>query len=97
MWLVAGGIAFVAAMLNLILVLMGKHKYCSIFVLISLSGGLLAMLGEHALINQWVQAGDMSALMDVVPTMNNILIVAICIGISLNAIAVFVNCKKSKK
>lgn len=97
MWLFAGAIAFILAIMNLVLVFTGKHKYCGILVCLSLSSGLLAMLGQYALIKQWVQSGDMSALLDVVPTMNNILVFSICIGIILNAIAVFVSYKKFTK
>lgn len=96
MWLFAGAIAFIVAIINLILVFIGKHKYCGILVFISLSSGLLAMLSQYGLIKEWVQSSDMSALMDVVPTMNNVLIVAVCIVILFNAISVFVNYKKSK-
>ncbi|WP_092753409.1 hypothetical protein [Hydrogenoanaerobacterium saccharovorans] len=97
MGLFTGGIAFIIAIINLILVFTGKHKHCNILAFLSLSSGLLAMLSEYVLINGWVQAGDISALMDVVPTMNNILITAVCIGVVFNAIAVFVNYKKLKK
>lgn len=97
MWLFAGAIAFLIAIINLVLVFTGKHKYCSILVCISLASGLFTMLSQYSLINEWVLAGDMSALIDVVPTMNNVLIATVCIGIVFNAIAVFVSYKKSNK
>lgn len=97
MWFIAGGIAFIAVIFNFILVLNDKHKYCSLLVWVSLSGGLVAMSSMYSLINSWVQEGDMSALMDVVPTMNNVLIGVILIGIILNAIVVFLHHKKRPK
>ena len=97
MWLFAGGIAFITVIINLILIYVGKHKYCNILVFISLSSGLIAMLSEYSLINMWVQAEDMSALLDVVPSMNNVLKSVVYIGIILNGIAVFVNHNKLKK
>ena len=97
MWLFAGGIAFITVIINLILIYVGKLKYCNILVFISLSSGLIAMLSEYSLINMWVQAEDMSALLDVVPSMNNVLKSVVYIGIILNGIAVFVNHNKLKK
>lgn len=94
MWLFAGGIAFIIAVVNIILALVGKYKYCCTLVWISLSSGLIAMLGQYILINEWVQASDMSALTDVVPTMNNVLIAAVCVLIALNAITAFLKSKR---
>lgn len=94
MWLVAGTIAFIAVILNIIFIFKGFDKYYLVLVWVSLSSGLIAMLSEYNLINSWVQAEDMSALMDVVPTMNGVLVRVVLIGIILNAIVVFVHYKK---
>lgn len=51
-------------------------------------------VGQYILINEWVQASDMSALTDIVPTMNNVLITAVCVLIALNAITAFLKSKR---
>lgn len=89
MWLFADGIAFIIAAVNLNLALVGKYKYCCILVWISLSS-----VRQYILINEWAQASDMSALTDIVPTMNNVLIIAVCVLIAINAIAAFLKSKR---
>lgn len=95
MWLVTGVIAFVAVVLNIIFLFNKRYKYCIVLVWISLSSGLIVLLSMYRLINLWVQAEDMSSLMDVVPTMSNVLAGIVLIGIILNAIVVFVHYKKA--
>lgn len=97
MWIIAGAIALIAVIINMVLVFTGRHKYCVVLVWISLSSGLVAMLSQYSMITSWVKANDMSALMDVVPTMNTVLIVVVFVGIVLNAIAVAVHYRNRKE
>lgn len=70
------------------------HKYqLSLLSLLSFSSGLIALTLEHLQVKQWVLSNDMSALLDVVPTMNNAYILFIVVTIVLN-ILLFIKQKK---
>ena len=60
----------------------------------SLSFGALTMLCEYQIVNGWVQKGDISALLDVVPSMAQILGAALAVGIFLNFFVLFLNLVK---
>ena len=83
-WLLLGALAFLLALVNLVLALMRKGWGQSVLLFGSLACGILAMLEEYRLAVQWVQKGDWSALMDVLPGMELVLTVAIFLGLSLN-------------
>lgn len=83
-WLLLGALAFLLALVNLALALLGKGRGQTALLYGSLACGVLAMLEEYRLAVQWVQKGDWSALMDVLPGMELVLTVAIFLGLSLN-------------
>ena len=97
MWMIAGWLAFALVIVNLIFIFQKKYKYCGVLVFGSLSSGLITMLCMYSIVNGWVQADEISALMDVVPTMKKLLIVIVLVGVILNGIAVFANYKHTKK
>lgn len=83
-WLLLGALAFLLALANLVLALVGRKRGQTALLYGSLACGVLAMLEEYRLAVQWVQKGDWSALMDVLPGMELVLTVAIFLGLSLN-------------
>ena len=89
MWIITGLIAFVLVLTNLAFVFKSYYKYSNILVFSSLSMGLLTMLIEYNMVKQWVINNDVTALLDVLPTMNTIIIWSIVIGIILNGIVVY--------
>ncbi len=93
MWMIFGPLALLIVLINLINVLNKKTKYITAFIFASLSFGVIAILECYKLVNEWVVAGDMSALMDVVPTMTNVLTIIAYIGIILNGLVLFIHSK----
>lgn len=86
-WLLLGALAFLLALANLALALLGKQWGENGFLFGSLACGVLAMLEEYRLAVQWVQKEDWSALMDVLPAMEMVLTAAVFIGLGLNLAA----------
>ena len=86
-WLLLGALAFLLALVNLALALLGKGRGQSGLLFGSLACGVLAMLEEYRLAVEWVQKEDWSALMDVLPGMELALTAAIFLGLGLNLAA----------
>ena len=86
-WLLPGALAFLLALVNLALALLGKGRGQSGLLFGSLACGVLAMLEEYRLAVEWVQKEDWSALMDVLPGMELVLTAAIFLGLGLNLAA----------
>lgn len=86
-WLLLGALAFLLALVNLALALLGKGRGQSGLLFGSLACGVLAMLEEYRLAVEWVQKEDWSALMDVLPGMELVLTAAIFLGLGLNLAA----------
>lgn len=86
-WLLLGALAFLLALVNLALALLGKGRGQSLLLFGSLACGVLAMLEEYRLAVEWVQKEDWSALMDVLPGMELVLTAAIFLGLGLNLAA----------
>lgn len=86
-WLLLGALAFLLALVNLVLALMRKGWGQSVLLFGSLACGILAMLEEYRLAVEWVQREDWSALMDVLPAMEMVLTAAIFFGLGLNLAA----------
>lgn len=97
MWFFAGLVAFIAAIANLMYITRNEYKYCNILVFISLTAGLLALLGEYSLINGWIVKEDFSAMLDIFPSMYGIVRAAVSVGIVLNGIAVYFDFKRKNK
>ena len=89
MWIITGLIAFVLVLTNLAFVFKNYYKYTNVLVFSSLSMGLITMLIEYNMVKQWALNNDVTALLDVLPTMNTVLIWSIVIGIILNGIVVY--------
>lgn len=97
-WLLLGAPAFLLALVNLALALLGKGRGQSGLLFGSLACGVLAMLEEHRLAVEWVQKEDWSALMDVLPGMELVLTAAIFLGLGLNLAAlVFHRVRRKEK
>ncbi len=90
-WLMLGGAALILAFVNLVRALLQKHGGRQGLLFSSLSCGVLAMLFAYLSVYDWVQEGDWSALMDVVPTVTKLNGVAVCWGIALNFFAVCIH------
>lgn len=86
-WLLLGALAFLLALVNLALALLGKGRGQSLLLFGSLACGVLAMLEEYRLAVEWVQKEDWSALMDVLPSMELVLTAAVFAGLGLNLAA----------
>ena len=86
-WLLLGALAFLLALVNLALALLGKRREQNGLLFGSLACGVLAMLEEYRLAVQWVQKGDWSALMDVLPCMEPVLTMAVLAGLGQNLTA----------
>ena len=89
-WLLLGALAFLLAMANLALALLGKGRGQTALLFGSLACGLFATLEEYRLAVDWVRREDWSALMDVLPGMELILTVAVFAGLGLNLAALAV-------
>ena len=83
-WLLYGALAFLLALANLVLALLGRKRGQTALLYGSLACGCLALLEEYRLAVGWVRREDWSALMDVLPGMELVLTVAIFLGLSLN-------------
>ena len=90
-WLLLGALAFLLALENLALALLGKGRGQSGLLFGSLACGVLAMLEEYRLAVEWVQKEDWSALMDVLPGMELVLTAAIFLGLGLNLAALLLS------
>ena len=86
-WLLLGSFAFLLALVNLALALLGKGRGQNALLFGSLACGVLALLEEYRLAVEWVQKEDWSALMDVLPGMELVLTAAVFAGLGLNLAA----------
>ena len=96
-WLLLGALAFLLALVNLTLALLGKGREQNGLLFGSLACGVLAMLEEYRLAVQWVQKGDWSTLMDVLPAMEMVLTAAIFLGLGLNLAALVLHRVRRKE
>lgn len=97
-WLLLGALAFLLALVNLVLALLGKKRGQNALLFGSLACGILTMLEEYRLAVEWVQREDWSALMDVLPAMEMVLTAAVFLGLGLNLAAlVFHRVRRKEK
>ena len=68
-WVLYGALAFLLALVNLALALLGKGRGQNVLLFGSLACGVLTMLEEYRMAVEWVQKEDWSALLDVLPAM----------------------------
>ena len=90
-WIPCGGAAFALAIVNLLRTFAGRRRGWQVLLFASLSFGALTMLCEYQMVNGWVQKGDVSQLLDVVPSMAHVLGAALAVGIGLNFLALLLN------
>ena len=87
MWIIFGVSAIIAAVFNVIWTIKGRDAKWFRFISISLTA--FTVCAEYSLVNTWVKAGDMSALMDVVPGMTGALWICVTVSIVINSISLF--------
>ena len=87
MWIIFGVSAIIAAVFNVIWTIKGRDSKWFRFISISLTA--FTVCAEYSLVNTWVKAGDMSALMDVVPGMTGALWICVTASIIINSISLF--------
>lgn len=83
MWILFGTASIVFTALNLWLSFR-SHRLAGWTSLCALSFTALTILAQYFLINNWVRKEDWTALMDVVPTMNNSLSAYVLLMIFIN-------------
>ena len=86
-WLLLGALAFLLALVNLALALLGKGRGQNGLLFGSLACGCLALLEEYRLAVGWVRREGWSALMDVLPCMEPVHTMAVLAGLGLNLAA----------
>lgn len=86
-WLVCGSLAFLLALVNLAMALLGKKRGHAGLLFGSMACGALTLLEEYRMAVRWVQREDWSALMDVLPCMEPVLTMAVLAGLGLNLAA----------
>ena len=91
MWLIFGFIAIVATFLNLYLY--KTRKDYKLAMALGLSFTALTLVSEYSIVSDWVKKEDLSALLDVVPTMEIALWILTTISILLNLIPIFLDLK----
>ncbi|HHT21090.1 MAG TPA: hypothetical protein GXZ74_06605 [Tissierellia bacterium] len=93
-WLPLGLLSFILAITNLVRTMAGSRHGWEVLVFLSLSSGLGTLVAEYFLVNRWVASEDWAALMDVVPSMSGVILVAAIIGVILNGIVLIVQLQK---
>lgn len=95
-WLLAGAAALLLVLINLARGLLRKCRGWQILLFASLSCGALSILSGFQMVHNWVRHGDWSALEDVVPTEAAVLTIAVCAGIILNFLSLWINLRVEK-
>lgn len=90
-WIPLGFLAFGFVIINIIRTFLGKRKGWQVLMFLSLSCGLLEVLAQYQMIHKWVNMEDWAALLDVVPSMSNVLMIASILGIALNGMVFVLN------
>ena len=94
MWLILGVIAILTTILNLYLYKIGKDYRLA--MVMGLSFTTLTLLAEYTMVSNWVKAEEWSSLLDVVPNMENALMILTTISILLNIAPLLVDMKQGK-
>lgn len=87
MWILLGLIAIASTIVNLIMFKKGKDY--KIAMAMGLSFTALSMVSEYTMVAKWVESGDISALLDVVPGSAKVFWLLIIISIVLNIMPLF--------
>lgn len=94
MWILFGVCAILATCCNVYLYVKGKDY--KIAMALGLSFTALTVCAEYTLVSEWVKAGDWSALMDVVPSMETALWGLTVLAIAMNLAPVFLEAKRKR-
>ena len=93
-WILIGAIALILATVNLICGMMKKHRGWQAVMLVSLSCGCAAVLIPLRSVNSWLRSGDWAAIEDEVPALSTICTLAVCLGITLNLLALWLHLRE---
>ena len=98
-WALTGAAAFILALVNLVRAAMKKPRGWQVLLFASLSCGGLSMMCALQAVSFWAKREDWSGIMDVVPTLAAVCSWALCLGIVLNFLALWLHlrAKKSKE
>ncbi|MCZ0701798.1 membrane associated rhomboid family serine protease [Natronobacillus azotifigens] len=94
MWMILGVIAIIATITNLYMYKSGKDY--KLAMAMGLSFTALTLCAQYSLVSGWVEEGDWSALMDVVPSMEMTLWFLTIISILINIAPILLE-RKNKK
>lgn len=94
MWIVFGGIAIASTLVNLYMYKVGKNY--NLAMAIGLSFTALTLCSQYTLVSGWVKMNDWTALLDVVPYMENTLWILTIISIVLNITPILLEVKNKK-
>lgn len=94
MWIVFGVIAIVSTFVNLYMYKVGKNY--KLAMAIGLSFTALTLCSEYTLVSGWVKVNDWTALLDVVPFMENALWILTIISIVLNITPILLELKNKE-
>ena len=87
MWLVFGAAALILAMLNIYQYT--SRKPTKWFRFLSLAMTAFTVCSFYGQLNVWVEAGDLAALMDIVPFMGKAVWVLVAASVVINGITLF--------
>lgn len=94
MWFLLGLIAIAATFISLYMYATGKDY--KLAMAMGLSFTALTVVADYSMVSNWVKAEDWSALLDVVPTMEEALWVLTVISILLNITPILLELKNKK-
>ena len=95
-WLLTGAAAFILALVNLVRAAMKKPRGWQVLLFASLSCGGLAMTCALQAVSFWAKREDWAGIMDVVPTLAAVCSWAMCLGIILNLLALWLHLRAEK-
>ena len=92
MWLLFGITAIIMAVLNVVWTI--RHREAKWFRFVSLSFTTLTLCAFYSQANHWAIVGDYSALLDVMPTLSDVLWFLTIASVMLNGICLFAKTDK---
>lgn len=90
-WALTGAAAFILALVNIVRAAMKKPRGWQVLLFASLSCGGLSMMCALQAVSFWAKREDWSGIMDVVPTLAAVCSWALCLGIVLNFLALWLH------
>lgn len=96
-WMLLGCAAFVLVVVNLCRAAMGKRRGWQALLFASLSCGVLALLCALLAVDAYVQEWLADSLLDVVPTLVKLSAWAVCLGLALNLLALYLHIRSETR